>query len=197
MTARVVIVNGLPGVGKTTLARQIATVLGWPLMTKDMYKESLFDTLGWSDRAWSRQLSQASMALVMQWVRAEVLAGRDCVVEANFEADRDTPRLLAAIADCDVAWVQVLVVCDGATLWDRHQRRGADGSRHPGHQEAAVALELRERLLQGRVAPLQLPGMLIEVDTTDWQQVSLPELLQTITTSVMAYESDSDHTAHT
>jgi predicted kinase len=195
MTSRVVIVNGLPGVGKTTLARQIATALGWPLMTKDMYKESLFDTLGWSDRAWSRQLSQASMALVMMWVRAEVLAGRDCVVEANFESDRDTPRLLAAIADCDVVWVQVLVVCDGATLWERHQQRGADGSRHPGHQEAAVAVELRERLLEGRVAPLLLPGTLIEVDTTDWQRVSLPAVLQKITTSLMPYESDSDHTS--
>lgn len=179
-TARVVIVNGLPSVGKTPIARQIAQELGWPLMTKDAIKESLFDSLGWSDRAWSHRLSKASMELLLAWMYAEILAGRDCVVEANFESARDTPRLLAAATGQSVTWVQVLVACDGEVLWQRHLRRGADGSRHPGHCEAEVALELRERLLVGRVEPLALPGAMIEVDTTDFSQVSQATILQKV-----------------
>ena len=50
MKSRVVVVNGLPGVGKTSLASKIATQLSWPLLTKDMIKESLFDSIGWGDR---------------------------------------------------------------------------------------------------------------------------------------------------
>ena len=77
-------------------------------------------------------------------------------------------------------WVQILVVCDGETLWQRHINRGNDGSRHPGHQEAAVALELRERLLTGRVAPLQLAAPCIELDTTDFGNIDLLAVRQRV-----------------
>jgi predicted kinase len=180
MSARVVIVNGLPGVGKTTQAQALATGLGWPLVTKDMFKESLFDSLGWSDRDWSRKLSKASMDLLFVWLESELQAGRDCVIEANFEAERDTPRFAALAARYAVQWVQVLVVCDGDTLWQRHIARGNDGSRHPGHQEAAVALELRERLLTGRVAPLQLDAPCIELDTTDFMKIDAVDVIQRV-----------------
>lgn len=171
MTTDVLVINGLPGVGKTTAATAFAQRLNWPLMTKDMFKESLFDSLGWSDRAWSRQLSRASMDLLFLWLERELIAQRACVIESNFESERDTPRFMALAARYPVRFVQVHVVCDGPTLWQRHQRRGQDGSRHPGHQEGAVALELRDRLLLGREAPLALPGVYLQMDTTDLQKI--------------------------
>ena len=171
MTTDVLVINGLPGAGKTTAATALAQRLHWPLMTKDMFKESLFDSLGWSDRAWSRQLSRASMDLLFLWLERELIAQRACVIESNFESDRDTPRFMALAERYPVRFVQVHVVCDGPTLWQRHQRRGNDGSRHPGHQEGAVAIELRDRLLLGREEPLRLPGVSIEMDTTAFDQI--------------------------
>ncbi|WP_285686628.1 AAA family ATPase [Actinoplanes sp. NBRC 103695] len=41
MANRVLLVNGLPGAGKTTLSRQLAPLLGMPLFSKDALKESL------------------------------------------------------------------------------------------------------------------------------------------------------------
>lgn len=171
MTTQVLIINGLPGVGKTTAATALARHLQWPLMTKDMFKESLFDSLGWSDHAWSRQLSRASMDLLFLWLERELIAQRACVIESNFESVRDTPRLMALAERYPICFVQVHVVCDGPTLWQRHQQRGQDGSRHPGHQEGAVALELRDRLLLGREEPLNLPGVYLMLDTTNFAQV--------------------------
>ncbi len=172
MTINILVINGLPGVGKTTTATALAEQLCWPLMTKDVFKESLFDSLGWSDRAWSKRLSRASMDLLFVWLESELRARRSCVVESNFESDRDSPRFMALAAQYDVCFVQVHVVCAGEILWQRHLQRGMDGSRHPGHQEGEVAQELRERLLRGSEPALTLPGAYIALDTSDFKNVN-------------------------
>src|SRR3989442_1170409 len=50
---KLVLVNGLPGTGKTTVARKISDHFHWPCFSKDVFKELIFDGLGWSDKAWS------------------------------------------------------------------------------------------------------------------------------------------------
>jgi predicted kinase len=178
MKSRVVVVNGLPGVGKTSLASKIAHQLGWPLLTKDMIKESLFESIGWGDRPWSRKLSVASMDLLFLWLQREALAGRDVVIEGNFDCERDTQRFLRAVQQTTTQWVQVLVVCDGEVLLARHRARGLAGKRHPGHHEGALIHELQPRLQVGRITPLDLPGDCFTVDTTDFLQVNPDHIVQ-------------------
>lgn len=177
---QVVVINGLPGVGKTPLAARIARELGWPLVTKDMIKEQLFDSLGWSDRAWSRSLSIASMDMLFLWLKTEAAAGRAVVVEGNFDCERDTQRFVAAVGPPGAQWVQVLVGCDGAVLVERHRARAAAGRRHPGHQEAALVGELTERLAVGWAVPLALPGALVRVDTTDFGLVDADAIARAV-----------------
>ena len=177
---RVVIVNGLPGVGKTSLAARIAAALGWPLLTKDMLKEQLFDSIGWGDRAWSRKLSRASLDLLFLWLKTEAAAQRDIVIEGNFESDRDTPRFLANVGSTPVQWTQIVVGCDGDVLVARHRARALSGRRHPGHQEAALINELTELLQTGWVVPLALPGATIAVDTTDFAAFDPAAVIQQV-----------------
>ncbi len=180
MKSRVVVVNGLPGVGKTSLASKIASQLGWPLLTKDMIKESLFDSIGWGDRPWSRKLSAASMDLLFLWLQREALAGRDVVIEGNFDSSRDTQRFLRAVQQTPTQWVQVLVVCDGEVLLARHRARGLSGKRHPGHHEGALLNELHATLMEGRITPLDLPGACLTVDTTDYVHVNPDHIVQQV-----------------
>jgi hypothetical protein len=44
--AEVVVVSRAPGAGKSTLAAPLARALKFPLLAKDVIKESLFDSLG-------------------------------------------------------------------------------------------------------------------------------------------------------
>jgi predicted kinase len=67
MTERlVVLVNGLPGAGKTTLARTLSQRLRLPLLSKDTIKEAHADVLGtepppgWSQRRWNAALGAAA-----------------------------------------------------------------------------------------------------------------------------------------
>jgi hypothetical protein len=67
MTERIVVlVNGLPGAGKTTLARTLSQALRAPLFSKDTIKEAHADVLGaepppgWSQRRWNSALGAAA-----------------------------------------------------------------------------------------------------------------------------------------
>jgi len=57
---RVVLVNGVPASGKSSVARALAQETGWPLLTLDTVKEALFAHLGLGDREYNRKLGRAS-----------------------------------------------------------------------------------------------------------------------------------------
>jgi len=83
--AEVVVVSGAPGAGKSTLAAPLARALGFPLLAKDVIKESLFDSLGQLDAdplASSWRLGGAAMELL--WRPAEECPS--VVIEANFRS---------------------------------------------------------------------------------------------------------------
>jgi hypothetical protein len=55
-----VVVSGLPGSGKTTLARRLSLPLGLPVVDKDDVLERLFMERGIGDASWRRSLSRES-----------------------------------------------------------------------------------------------------------------------------------------
>jgi len=60
VTARLVVVSGLPASGKSTVGAALAERLGMPIIDKDAILEALFETLGSPDLLERRRLSRAS-----------------------------------------------------------------------------------------------------------------------------------------
>ena len=176
----VILVNGLPATGKTTLARRIATDLRLPLLAKDAIKETLFDTLGWSDRAWSRRLGVATLALLYKLLEEQLRAGQPCVVECNFVPDRDAPRWYDLARTYSFTPFQILCVADGPALYARYCERARSTERHPGHVETLDLDEHRELLLGGRIEPLDIGGALYELDTTNFAAIDYAGLYAAI-----------------
>jgi hypothetical protein len=129
------------------------------------------------------------MALLFVWLESELVAGRDCIIDANFENERDTPLFVALSHKYMVQWVQLHVVCDGAVLWQRHLHRGASGTRHPGHLEHAVAGELEQRLRRGRAEPLHIDAPCIELDTTNVHAIDMVQVHAQIQHAFIAHPS--------
>jgi predicted kinase len=155
----IVVVAGIPGSGKTTLARHLAPQLGWALVSKDVIEEALMDELGTGDVAWRGQLSRAAHKAMYALVPE---LGGPVVLEAHFHRGVAEQELSAL----GLPLLQVYCRCPVELAWERYQYRREDPSRHPGHlpehqDETATS---GWRMTEPR--PLDLDVPLIEVDTS-------------------------------
>jgi predicted kinase len=129
---RVIVVTGLPGVGKSTLARQLAERYRLPLIAKDLIKEPLLDVLGAADAAQSRRLSDASFAALFCIAKELRRAGSSFLLEGNFRPGEHEAALRDTLGPATVA--QILCRVPEHQRLARLTAREADPARHSGHR---------------------------------------------------------------
>ena len=146
-----VVVSGLPGSGKTTLAESLAEQLNLPLISKDHIKEMLADHLGLGPLA--ADYGRAAVHLMLG------LAARapEVVLESFFWPGLSEPELVGLRRPL----VQVHCHCDPALARARFEHRIRAGQRHAVHH----AMDDWQRFSDG-AGLLDLPGPLIAVDTS-------------------------------
>jgi predicted kinase len=150
--AHLILITGMPGTGKSTLAGSLARHLGVPLICKDTIKEPLLDVIGATNRAESRRLSDASFAVMFALARDCLRAGTDLILEGNFRVGEHEPALSALINDANatgtgdsaisVRITQILCRAPDRVRIARLKARSADPSRHPGHRDADLAVDV-------------------------------------------------------
>lgn len=171
------IVTGPPASGKTTLARRLARDLHLPLLSRDDFKEKLFDTLGWEDRQRSKELGAASYAILWQMLESNLAAGITTIVERNFRSEFAVAELQRLAVTHPFIAHQINCYAEGPTLVQRHHERSHSGARHPGHVDDRNEEEFRAELTRGRFDPLPIEGALYELDTTDFAAIDYDSLL--------------------
>lgn len=178
-----VIVNGLPGTGKTTLARRIASDAGLPVFSRDGMYEMLYDALACESNGSPPLLGQASFTLLYAVTSSILAAGQSLIVEGFF----GNPALREAEffqlqRTHDFEPFQILCRAAGEVLLKRFLARIESEERHASHrsQDLAWLAQNQARLLQGHLSPLALGGQLVEIDTTTPRHFDYANLLQRV-----------------
>jgi adenylate kinase family enzyme len=168
---KVIIVNGLPCSGKTTIANNLADYFKFPVVGKDTFKELLFDTLGWEDREWSKKLDVPSMELLYKFIEIEFNAEKTCIVENPFDPIKDGERFIKLKQKYNYIPIQILCFAQGDVLVKRFKDRAEAGNRHPGHQDHLTYEEHYPILIQEKIIPMDIGGVLQEINTTNFSLV--------------------------
>ena len=144
--------SGYPGSGKSTLAAQLATRLGFPLVSKDSILIEIFNAQGLPDHEIERA-GKAAWAVFWHMARSFPRAVLDTNIKPRSERER------AELARIDARVVEVRCVCPVDVAMRRYAERAKTGNAAQRFREPS-----RERFAEYD-SPIGL-GALIEIDST-------------------------------
>src|SRR5215469_9630669 len=119
-----ILVNGLPGTGKTTLARRLAADVALPLFSRDGIYETLYDALDCDSNGLPPLLARAAFTLFYDVTGSVLAAGQSVIVEQFFgRPDLRAAELLNLQRTHDFDPFQILCRAEGNVLLERYLTR--------------------------------------------------------------------------
>lgn len=165
---RVVMVNGVPASGKSSVSRALADATGWPILTLDTIKNPFLATLPPGDRLFNRTLGRASYAAIFDLI-ADAPAGSIFIIDAWFGFQPldvlEQGLARAGVADLAEVWCHAPPQTVGDRYAARLDQRPAG---HPGADYVPELIALAGKATATGLAPTY------DVDTT--KALDLPVL---------------------
>ena len=129
---KLLLIAGISGTGKTTIAKELSERYDAVIYSKDMFKEILFDTVGFRSAEEKDVLDKASILLMLKAAEAAVVMGKRVIMESNF-MERDKAPLKEFEERTGDRIMTLKMTCDIDVLFERLVKRDGEVSRHPAH----------------------------------------------------------------
>lgn len=176
----IIVISGPSASGKTTIGKNLGSELSRPFFYKDAVKERLFDSIGWKDRAWSLKLGAASYSILYYFLECELEAGRSCIVESNFEPEKDIKKFQKLKKRYNCSLIPIFCTAREDVLLERFIQRLDSNTRHPGHVDDGNIEMVKAENANRDSHYLDFGTGVIEIDTTDFDTLDYEVILKQI-----------------
>ncbi len=149
---RLVVVCGLPGVGKTTVSRRIADRLACEILRTDVVRKELFEAPVYTDEETTAVYDE-----LFERARSRIESGDPVVLDATFRKRSFRTAALGVAESMDVPFRLVEVVCEEPVVEERIERRD-------GVSDADFEIHLRfKRLFE----PIEIEHLTVDNSATE------------------------------
>lgn len=173
-------VSGFSCTGKTTLAKKIAKRYSLPLISRDDIKESLYDSLGYSDREWSKKLGIVSYDLLYLFIDKILANQQKIIIESNFKPEFDEDKFLNLKNKYQFNLLQIHCYATTKVITQRFKNRAISGVRHPGHVDHLNNEEIKLNLKKGGYEILNICDLTMKIDTTNFNLIDYEKIYKAI-----------------
>ena len=134
---KLLLITGDLTCGKSTFAKILSKRYDTNLFYKDNIKETLGDTIGYSNREENLKLSKAAVELMTLIFSEFTVLGKDLILEANFRT-YELEKLHRIAAESGYNVLTLVFRADMELLHKRYLNRIANENRHPVHVIAVL-----------------------------------------------------------
>ena len=180
MKPTLIIISGFSCTGKTTLATAVSQHFSLPALGRDDFKESLYDSLGYSDREWSKKLGVSSYKLLYLVAEKLLASGHSIIIESNFKSTTDTNKLREIKEQYQCSLLQIYCHVGIPLALARFKQRAESGDRHSGHVDHLIYDEMELNFKQGGYEILDICDQTMRIDTTSFTDIDYQAIFATI-----------------
>ena len=179
--SKLILISGPSGSGKSYLAKYLSEQLRIPYFTKDTFKELLYDTVGWSDKEWSRKLGAAAIQTLYLVLEQELSNGRTVIAEANFKPEFDKKQIENFVNSFHTKILELHCFADTEILRERAKKRVESKERHPGHMDKELFEKYFDPTLHSPVGV----GEVYKINTNNFDKVDYSEIVKKVSSFLL------------
>lgn len=179
--ATLILLQGRPATGKTTIGKKIAAFLGMPFFSRDDFKETIYDALGEENNntiEWSKYIGALSFELLYRTMENILISNNSCVVETAWFPPLAEPKIKKILSLTHTNFLQIYLYCDSGVRDERFSKR-AETARHPAHMDI-LRIGSGLKTDEENHPMLNIEGDVIKVDTTHFDRLDITNLLENI-----------------
>lgn len=174
---QVFIINGNSCTGKSFLLQKLTQKLDLPNVSRDEFKEMLFDQMGIGDAEWSKKLGGMSYSLFFMTIEKLLKTKKSFTVENNFNPKQHSQAIKSLLEKYEYESIEIFLEAEPGIILSRQKTRWESGERHRGHADNERFEEFEMKLKEEIAMPLNISEKIVRIDTSDFSKVNYDEIL--------------------